>query len=365
VLDRWVLSELNRLVKDVDAALDQFDTQRAGARLAVFVDDLSNWYVRRSRRRFWDGDPAALATLHECVEVLTRLLAPMVPFVTERVWQDIVRPVSLDAAESVHMAAWPEPDESAIDDVLSSDVALVRRLVELGRAARAASGVRTRQPLARALVGAAGWSSLPAALQAEVADELNVAEISALAESAELVDLTAKANFRTLGRRFGKDTPRVAAAIAAADAQALAAALRDEGRRASVTLAELGEVEIHADDVTFTETPLQGWAVAREGETVALDLSMTEALERAGLAREVVRLLQAARKARGFEVTDRIELAWQAEGELAEALREHGRTVAAEVLATTVHENLSALAGEPDHTATDLGLTFRLRRVAD
>jgi isoleucyl-tRNA synthetase len=363
VLDQWALSELNRLVKDVDAALDRFDTQRAGARLAAFVDDLSNWYVRRSRRRFWDGDPAALATLHECVEVLTRLLAPMVPFVAERVWQDIVRPVLPHAPESVHMAAWPAHDDSAIDDVLSADVALVRRLVELGRAARAASGVRTRQPLARALVGAPGWSSLSAALRAEIADELNVGEVSALAESAqELVDLTAKANFRSLGRRFGKDTPRVAAAIGAADAGALAAALRKDGR-ASLTLADLGDVEIGADDVMFTETPREGWAVAREGETVALDLTLTDTLVRAGLAREVVRLVQEARKTRGFDVTDRVELAWHADGELAVALREHAGTVAAEVLATSLHDDLSALAGEPDHTAADLGLRFRLRRA--
>jgi isoleucyl-tRNA synthetase len=363
VLDQWALSELNQLVKDVDAALDRFDTQRAGARLAAFVDDLSNWYVRRSRRRFWDGDPAALATLHECVEVLTRLLAPMVPFVAERVWQDIVRPVLPHAPESVHMAAWPAHDDSAIDDVLSADVALVRRLVELGRAARAASGVRTRQPLARALVGAPGWRSLPAALRAEIADELNVGEVSALAESAqELVDLTAKANFRSLGRRFGKDTPRVAAAIGAADAGALAAALRKDGR-ASLTLADLGDVEIGADDVMFTETPREGWAVAREGETVALDLTLTDTLVRAGLAREVVRLVQEARKTRGFDVTDRVELAWHADGELAVALREHAGTVAAEVLATSLHDDLSALAGEPDHTAADLGLRFRLRRA--
>jgi isoleucyl-tRNA synthetase len=363
VLDRWVRSELHRLVRDVDEALDRFDTQRAGARLTAFVDDLSNWYVRRSRRRFWDGDPAALATLHECVDVLTRLLAPMVPFITERVWQDVVRPVSTDAPESVHMAAWPDHDEAAIDETLSGDVALVRRLVELGRAARAASGMRTRQPLARALVAAPGWGSLPDDLRAEVADELNVAEVAALSESAgELLDLTVKPNFRALGRRFGKDTPRVAAAITAADAAELADALRSAGRT-TLTVAELGDVQIEPDDVLLTETPRQGWAVAREGDTVALDLALTDTLVRAGLAREVVRLVQEARKARGYEVTDRIELAWRADGELAAALREHADAVAAEVLATTVHEDLTALPDEPDDTDDQLGLTFRLRRA--
>jgi isoleucyl-tRNA synthetase len=138
--------------------------------------------------------------------------------------------------------------------------------------------------------------------------------------------------------------------------------LRTAGR-ASLVVAELGDVDIGTDDVVITETPREGWAVARAGETVALDLTLTDALIRAGLAREVVRLVQEARKARNFDVTDRIEFAWQAEGELAAALREHASSVAAEILATRVHDDLGALAGEPVHTDSDLGLTFRLRRA--
>ncbi len=363
VLDRWVLSELNRLVRDVDAALDGYDTQRSGARLASFVDDLSNWYVRRSRRRFWDGDPAALATLHECVEVLTRLLAPLVPFVTERVWQDVVRPVTSDAPESVHLASWPACDEAVVDDDLAAQVALTRRLVELGRAARAESRVRIRQPLPRALVGARGWEMLLPELRAEVAEELNVAEVASLGDAAgDLVDVTVKANFRSLGRRFGKDTPRVAAAVGAADAEALAAALKADST-ALLAVDGLGEVTLGPDDVVVTETPREGWAVAREGETVALDLTLTDELLRAGLAREVVRLIQEARKTSGYDVADRIQLAWHADGELATALREHRDSVADEVLATAVHDDLDALAGEPDHGDADLGLVFRLRRA--
>jgi isoleucyl-tRNA synthetase len=154
----------------------------------------------------------------------------------------------------------------------------------------------------------------------------------------------------------------VATAIESADAIGLAAALRSDGR-ASLRVAGLGDVDIGADDVVLTETPREGWAVAREGETVALDLTLTDALVRAGLAREIVRLVQDARKARGFDITDRVELAWRASGELAAALREHAGSIAAEVLATAVHDDLDALAGEPDHTDADLGLTFRLRRV--
>ena len=366
VLDRWALSELHRLVRDVDDAMDRFDTQYAGARLTTFVNDLSNWYVRRSRRRFWEGDPAARATLHECVETLTRLLAPMVPFITERVWQDLVVPVDPDAPASVHMADWPAADASLVDDDLAEEVALTRRLVELGRAARAQSKVRTRQPLSRALVSARGWESLRADLRTELADELNVVDVASVAESGgeteQLVDVSVKANFRSLGKRFAKDTPKVAAAVAAADAEALSAALKADGS-AHVEVEGLGSVEITPDDVVVTETPRAGWAVAREGETVALDLTLTDELVRAGLVREAVRLVQDARKSAGYDVSDRIELAWQATEPMAAALREHGDLLADEVLASTVHEGLDALAGEPDRSDDELGLTFRLRRT--
>ncbi|NEE03104.1 isoleucine--tRNA ligase [Phytoactinopolyspora halotolerans] len=380
VLDRWALSELNRLVGDVDAALENFDTQRAGTLLHTFIDDLSNWYVRRSRRRFWDGDPAALATLHECVETLTRLLAPMVPFITERVWRDLVVPVDSSAPESVHMASWPAADAALVDDRLADEVALTRRLVELGRAARAESKVRTRQPLARALVGAWGWESLRSELRAEIAEELNVQQVLSLAEAGEaagagdatdaaaeaLLDVTAKANFRSLGKRFAKDTPKVAQAVAGADAAALAASLRASGT-ATVAVPEVGDVELTPDDVVITETPREGWAVAREGETVALDLTLTDELVRAGLVREAIRLVQEARKTSGFDVADRIELAWSTTPEatqLAEALREHEALLADEVLAVRVSSDLESLAGQPDHADADLGLTFRLRQVS-
>ncbi|MEO7980729.1 MAG: DUF5915 domain-containing protein, partial [Sporichthyaceae bacterium] len=356
-LDRWALSALHRLVGDVTAAYESFDTPKVGRLLSTFVDDLSNWYVRRSRRRFWDGDAGALATLHECLRVLTLLLAPVVPFITERVWQDVVRPVSdVDAPPSVHLASWPEPDLSLVDDALAVQVALVRRVVELGRSARATSKVRNRQPLGRALVAAAGWSELPDALRQEVADELNVVGFGELA--GELVDRSAKGNFRALGKRFGKDTPTVAAA----DAEALAASLRESGTARVVV--DGRDVEVSAEEVLLTETPREGWAVVSEGaETVALDLEVTPALRRAGLAREVVRLVQEARKTSGLQVTDRVAVRWEASGELAEALREHGGLVAGEVLATSYAEGLDgqdATANRDD----DLGLRFTVTRVA-
>ncbi|MFA7323710.1 MAG: isoleucine--tRNA ligase [Candidatus Nanopelagicales bacterium] len=336
VIDRWLLSEANRMNRDVDAALEQFDTQRAGRLLATFIDDLSNWYVRRSRRRFWDGDPAALATLHEALRITTLCMAPFTPFITERVWQDLFS--AGDAADSVHLAAWPSVDSALVDESLATDMALVRRIVELGRAARATSGVRTRQPLSRALVSAPGWQTLSAELQQQVCEELNIISTAALAtDDADLVDVSIKANFRALGARFAKQTPLVANAIAAADAAALQASIRATGS-ASVDAGELGTVEITADDVVVTETPREGWAVASEGgESIALDLLITDGLRRAGLAREVVRAIQEARKNAGFEIADRISLWWSSDdADTAQMWADHAEEIAAEVLATVV-----------------------------
>jgi isoleucyl-tRNA synthetase len=363
MLDRWAISEVHRLAREVDAALERYDTTRAGRLLAGYVDDLSNWYVRRSRRRFWAGDPAALGTLHECLYVLTLLMAPFAPFVTDAVWDAVFAASSERLPDSVHLARWPVVDGSVVDEALAGQMALVRRLVEAGRAARAGSGVRTRQPLSRALVGAAGWSALPAELRAQVAEELNVASVDVLSGAGgDLVEVAVKPNFRALGKRFGAGTRAVAAAVAAADPVAVAAALRDAG---SVLVDAGGEqVRLTADELVLTESPRTGWSVATEaGETVALDLTITPQLRRAGVAREVVRLVQEARKSSGLDISDRIALWWQAEGSTAEALAEHQAAVAEEVLATTVLPEPPPDAALPAHRDAELGLTFWLRRA--
>ncbi len=368
VLDRWLHAETAGLVRGVTAALESFDTQRAGSLIQEFVDDLSNWYVRRSRRRFWDGDPAALSTLHETLETVTKLLAPLTPFITERVWQDLVRPVDGSAADSVHLAAWPSYDEAEVDEELSAAVSLARRLVELGRAARAEAKVRTRQPLRRALVGSAAWARLSDELRTEVAEELNIGALEPLSSAgSDLVDFSAKGNFRALGRRFGKQAPEVAAAIAAADAAALARALETHGR--TTLTVDGAEVDVEPEEVIISERPREGWSVVNEqGETVALDLELTPALVRAGLAREVVRLVQEARKNSGFEVSDRIVLTWQASGQVAEALRENPELVAREVLAEETHEAdvtvaAPGAAAPPVVRDEELGLAFTVTRL--
>jgi isoleucyl-tRNA synthetase len=381
LLDRWVLSELHSVIRDVTASLEGFDTAAAGRRLGGFIDDLSNWYVRRSRRRFWDGPgsssgAAAFSTLYECVIGLTLLMAPFTPFITDYVW-GVLR--TAGSAESVHLAPWPAFDATLIDPALSSQMALVRRLVELGRSARSGASVRTRQPLGRALIGAPGFPGLPAELRDLVASELNVRSLEVL--SGQLVDYAVKPNFRSLGRRFGPRTPAVAAAVAAVPAVSVAAGVLDGGTFA-VTLD--GEpVLIGAEDVIVTQTPRAGWAVATgSGETVAIDTTITPELRREGLAREAIRLIQEARKGDGLDVTDRISLRWSAsDPDMVAALTEQARLIAGEVLAVE-YESGSLEAGDAggafaasgpsgeararewvEHADAGLGLTFWLRRA--
>lgn len=363
VLDRWLLSELHALTDQVTQALESYDTQRAGKLLSAFVDDLSNWYVRRSRRRFWQGDKAALRTLHEVVQTVTQLMAPLTPFITERVWQDLVVPVTPDAPESVHLSSWPEADLSVIDPELSKQMVLVRRLVELGRATRAESGVKTRQPLSRALIAATGFGTLDPELHAQITEELNVEGLASLSEvGGSLVDTTAKANFRALGKRFGKRVQDVAKAVSNADAAALSLALRE----GTATIEVDGEtITLAPDEVIITETPREGWSVASDsGATVALDLEITEELRQAGLARDAIRLIQESRKNSGLDVADRIALRWTStDPAVIAALSEHASLIADEVLATDFAQGEADDSYGPAFTDEGLSLVFRLHKA--
>jgi isoleucyl-tRNA synthetase len=370
LLDQWARAESARVALEVDRALEDFDTARAGSLLANHIDDLSNWYVRRSRRRFWDGDPAALATLHVCLRTLTLLMAPFVPFVTETVWRAMFAPT--EGTDSVHLASWPVSEDvlagvelSIQPGELAAQVALVRRVVELGRAARAESSVKTRQPLGRALVSAPGWASVPEELRQEVADELNVVTFENLHDADEVVTVTIKPNFRALGQRFGARTKLVAAAITGLDAAAVAASLH---RAEPVLVSVEGEkVQVTEAELIINQSPSAGWTVASDGaETVALDLELTADLRRRGLLREIIRCVQEARKNAGFNVSDRIELHWLVGGspEPAEAILEHVDELAREVLAASI------VRGAPDDLAgwttagdSDLGLHLWLRRI--
>jgi isoleucyl-tRNA synthetase len=344
LMDRWIISELNMLVKEVDAALEDFDSQVAGRALARFIDDLSNWYVRRSRRRFWDGEVAALGTLHECLVTLTQLLAPLVPFITEQVWQELVIPADATQPASVHLSNWPVANEGAVDSELASQVALTRRIVELGRATRAESGIKIRQPLGRALIAASGWATLPEAMREQIADELNVQTLQDIATAdGDLVDISVKANFKSLGAKFGGAVQEIAKAIAATDATSLVKTLRSIG---STTV---GTWEISLEDLVVTEVPKSGWSVSsHDGESVALDLVLTPALIAAGNVREVIRFIQERRKSDGFEISDRINIAWNAHEEIAAAIESEIAHISDEVLAVSMTRNASLVVADTE-----------------
>ncbi|MEZ5084823.1 MAG: isoleucine--tRNA ligase [Tessaracoccus sp.] len=359
VLDRWLTSATQALIRDITAALSDFDTQRAGVLLAGFVDDLSNWYVRRSRRRFWAGEPSALWTLHETLDAVTRLLAPIMPFVTERVWQDLFHAADPEGPASVHLADWPVADESLLNPQLEQAMQLTRRAVELGRAARAESKVKIRQALSRILVPSAMMERLSDELKAEIKAELNVENVDSFASAGDLVDYFAKGNFRSLGKRFAKRTPLIAKAIAELDAAQLAADLREVGKASFEFDGET--IEVTADDVVLSERPREGWSVINEqGETVALDLELTPELIKSGLAREAIRFIQDARKKAGLEVTDRIVVRVEASGELADAIATHASVIADEVLAVELAQGEVA---EPTGEDSELGIRITLRKA--
>jgi isoleucyl-tRNA synthetase len=344
-LDRWVLGELADTVAEVTERLDAYDPAAAGRRLTAFVEDLSNWYVRLSRRRFWRGAgedaEAAFQTLWTCLRTLALLLAPYAPFTAEKLWQGLVVSVDPEQPDSVHLADWPVPDRSAVDPELSAAMAEVRRLVGLGRQARTEARTKVRQPLARALItvpdrvrdGVAGLLDL-------VAAELNVKQVGFAEGEAGLVGFRLTPNFRALGPRFGRDAQAVAAALRQAPpevAAALAPRLR-AGERVELEVEGLGRVQLGPEEVGVAEEPVTGWRVVREGGTsVALDLEVSPELRLEGLARDLVRAVQDLRKAAGLAVEDRIELAVKAQGEVAAAVDAHRDYLLGETLATALH----------------------------
>ena len=370
-IDRWVLAELAALVDTVDTALDGYDVSTSTRALERFVEDLSNWYVRRNRRRFWKSasdDPedkaAAYHTLHTCLTTLSQLLAPFVPFLAERLWQDLVVAPAEAAgrqasAPSVHLTDFPTAPAAWRDEELRVAMATARRVVELGRQARNDSAVKVRQPLARALV------SVPPAERAglapltdDIAEELNVHRIELADGTGDLVERSCKPNFRALGPVFQQRAPEVAAAISAlsgAEAAALATALGTAPEGGGAELAVGGDtVTLTPAMVEVIERPRTGWAVARDAtSSFALDTALTRELEVEGAAREMVRAVNDLRKAAGLALADRIELVVAVTPEALDAELDaagHYDAVARDVLASAIHR-----APVADGTRIELG----------
>jgi isoleucyl-tRNA synthetase len=345
-LDRWALSRLQATTGTVRERMEEYDCTAAGRAIADYVEELSNWYVRLSRRRFWEGDRAAFATLRHCLLETTAMLAPFVPFLADEIHRNLSDP---DAAPSVHLRDFPEVDESLADPELEQGMEAVRLTVELGRAARAQAKAKVRQPLRRAVIVANDAERAAIEARADlVTAELNVKELDFVSDESELVSYSAKPNYRALGPRFGKKMPQVAAAVEALDAAHVAAVLAEGGE---IGIAIDGtDHSLGPDDVTLALQPLEGYEVEAEaGHAVALQLELDDDLRREGLAREIVHAVQNARKAAGLEITDRIDLTLTGDQDLIEAAQAHEDYVASEVLATTVsYEGTNGAAAKID-----------------
>ncbi|MGZ8582036.1 MAG: class I tRNA ligase family protein, partial [Actinomycetota bacterium] len=337
LLDRWVLSQLARTVGTARDGLDAYDATGAGRRIERFVDDLSNWYVRRSRRRFWnpggevtDDASAAFHTLYECLVTVSSLLAPFTPFIADAMWRNLAAGRA-GRPESVHLGDYPEVDEAAIDDGLDAAMEAARTIVGLGRTVRTETKTRVRQPLSEAVVHLPGSLEGLEPLLDLVADELNVHRVVFAESAGSFGRWHAKPNFRALGPTLGPRVKEVAAALAADDGS-LAGELAGG---ASVVVTTSGvDVTLGPDDVDLSQDVREGWGVASEGGiTLALDLHLTDELRREGVARELIRAIQEARKAAGLQVTDRIQLGVEAGLVVTDALTAHRDTVAGETLA--------------------------------
>jgi isoleucyl-tRNA synthetase len=336
-LDRWILARLQQVIAEVTDALEDYYAYRATKPVEEFLDDLSNWYVRRSRRRFWkseaDADKqAAYRTLYDVLVTLAKLLAPMVPFITEHMYQNLVRAVDKKAPLSVHHCDWPVVNEALLDEALLAEMGAARTVVTLGHAVRAAGNLKVRQPLGRVVVVAplAARAGLMhnAAL---ITDELNVKALEFAPNEADLVTYKLMPDNRALGPKFGALFPKVRAALAEADANAAVATLRSGE---PLTLQVEGQsVELVSGDVIITPQPKSGFAVKAEGEyVVALDTEVTPALRAEGLAREFVRRVQDLRKTAGLDIADRIATHYRASEALAVAVSAWAGYIKAETL---------------------------------
>ncbi|HVS29053.1 MAG TPA: isoleucine--tRNA ligase [Solirubrobacteraceae bacterium] len=342
-LDRWALSRLHATVAEVRQRMDAYDPTSAGRAIASFVDELSNWYVRRSRRRFWEAEETAFETLRTCLVTVAQLLAPFCPFIADEIYDNL----EPDGEPSVHLCDFPVADEALRDVELEFSMATAREAVRLGLSARKQAGVKVRQPLGEAVIVADGRERAAIErLQEIVREELNVKRVRFVSAADELGRYDVKPNYRSLGPRFGKQMPLVAQAVAGLDPEHVAGALRDGGRVAIVINGH--DHELASDDLLLTLRPLEGYQLEREGaHAVALGLELDHALRREGLAREIVHAIQAARKAAGFAVEDRVTLALTGDPELLEAARAHESYVTAETLALSVLYEGPDAAGEP------------------
>lgn len=349
VMDRWILSKLNSLVASVTEDLDNYRITEPARAIAAFVDDLSNWYVRRGRERYWgsgmdDDKEAAFMTLYTVLETLTRLLAPFVPFMSESMYQNLVRTVDAEAPESVHLTDYPEADATLIDAELERDMDAAFAVIVLGRAARSNAGLKNRQPLANMFVS--GISHLDDVFLDVIKGELNVKNIELGAAVEEYITYNVKPQLKTLGPKYGKLLGGIRSHLQSADGMEIVSTVRS-GK--PYTFEVNGEpIELTEVDLLIEPAQREGYAAETSADyAVILDTHLTDELIEEGLVREIISKVQTMRKDSGFEVTDKIVLKADGDDEVMEAFRRNEDQIAKEVLAAEV------VAGDPGSAAKE------------
>ena len=340
IMDRWIISKLNTLVKNVDDKLDKYDITSAATELGEFVDELSNWYVRRNRERFWgselnDDKIGAYVTLYKVLTTLTKVAAPFVPFMTDEIYQNIVLSLDSTAPESVHLCTWPEVDEKAIDEKLEEEMGLAYKIVKLGRSARNSVNIKNRQPLSEMLISA---KNLPEYYSDVVKEELNVKQVVLGADMKDYVSFEIKPNLPVLGREYGKLIPQIRAKIAEFNQMDLA--VKVQGGGTEYIEIDDTQIELSSENLLVTMHGKEGFAFAGEGEIgVVLDTHITEELKEEGMLREVLSKVQNMRKDRGFEVLDRINLYVSNNQVVEEIVKKFEDTIKHDTLADSVVYN--------------------------
>ncbi|MSQ11475.1 MAG: isoleucine--tRNA ligase [Dehalococcoidia bacterium] len=337
-LDRWICSELHTLVADVTRALEAFNPAEAAQRVEGFVEALSNWYVRRSRRRFWKSENdqdklAAYHTLYTCLVTLTKVVAPMIPFLAEEMYQNLVCSVDGDAPESVHLCDWPVADSSLVDSELSRATQLAMAVASVGRAARSRAKLKVRQPLGAALVRTKTpeEAQLLRRVENQIKDELNVKALEPLTDESAVVEYLVQANMAFLGPKYGQQAQKIAGALKRLDPRTVATSV------AAGRLVAVEDVELLPEEITVRQVDKPGYAVASDGGyTVAVRTEVTPELAQEGMARELVHRIQNLRKAAGFEVADRIVTWCQGARPVQEAVERFEEYVRAETLSLEV-----------------------------
>jgi isoleucyl-tRNA synthetase len=356
VLDRWVLAKLNALVETVTQAMESYDVTGATRPISDFVEELSNWYVRLSRRRFWNVEPdpesqrlslAAHQTMVQVLVTVSQLLAPFTPFIADEIYRNLAGPgVNPSAPVSVHLSRWPAPVPAHADEELVRDMALAQRVVGLGRAARESASLRLRQPLAEAIVGLPTQREAVALerLADEVIEELNVKALRTVTAGSDLVEVAIHPLPKQLGSKYGSRFPAIRQALLAMDPLRVATVV-EAGQPVGVSVE--GEIlQVLPEELEVRKSPKPGLAVAEEaGYLVAVTTELTEELRLEGYAREISRNIQELRKKSGFEISDRIRTTVAATPELAPLWERHGEAIAADTL------SVSFTQGEPEADA--------------